>query len=155
MKIEKAKNIDNIKLSELTVLSKSHWNYSQEQIEKWKNDLTISPEYINKNEVYKLKEDDKLIGYYAFQLVDYKKVKLDNIFIDPEFIGRGYGKILMKHFFKQIKNKGFENIYLESDPHAKKFYQKLGFKVIGQLESSIKNRFLPIMELKITQISTL
>ena len=34
MKIEKAKNIDNIELSELTVRSKAHWNYSSEQIEK-------------------------------------------------------------------------------------------------------------------------
>ena len=103
----------------------------------------------------KLKKDDKLIGYYSFQSVDYEKVKLDNLFIDPEFIGRGYGKILMSHFFKQAKNKGFKNIYLDSDPNAEKFYQNLGFKVIGQLESSIKNRFLPIMELEINQISTL
>ena len=149
MKIEKAKNIDNIELSELTARSKAHWNYSSEQIEKWKDDLTISAEYIDKYEVYKLKEDDKLIGYYSFQSVDYKKVKLDNIFINPEFIGRGYGKILMNHFFKKVKSKGFENIYLDSDPNAEKFYQNLGFKVIGQLENSIKNRFLPIMELKI------
>jgi N-acetylglutamate synthase-like GNAT family acetyltransferase len=149
MKIEKAKNIDNIELSELTARSKAQWNYSSEQIEKWKDDLTISAEYIDKYEVYKLKEDDKLIGYYSFQSVDYKKVKLDNIFINPEFIGRGYGKILMNHFFKKVKSKGFENIYLDSDPNAEKFYQNLGFKVIGQLESSIKNRFLPIMELKI------
>ncbi len=154
MKIEKAKNIDNIELSKLTVRSKAHWNYSSEKIEKWKDDLTISAEYIDKNEVYKLKEDDRLIGYYSFQSPDSKKVKLDNIFIDPEFIGRGYGKILMNHFFKQVKNKGFENIYLDSDPNAEKFYQNLGFKVIGQLESSIKNRFLSIMELEIKQIST-
>ena len=149
MKIEKVKNIDNIELSELTVRSKSHWNYSSEQIEKWQIDLTVSAEYVDKNEVWKLKEDDKLIGYYSFIIMNSKKVKLDNIFIDPEFIGRGYGKILMEYFFKQVKNKGLKNIYLDSDPHAEKFYLNLGFKVIGQLESSIKNRFLPIMELKI------
>ena len=155
MRIEKAKNIDNIEISVLTARSKAHWNYSSEQIEKWKDDLTISSEYIDKNEVYKLKEGDKLIGYYSFKEADNKKVKLDNIFIDPEFIGRGYGKILMNHFFKQVKNKEFEYIYLDSDPNAEKFYQNLGFKVVGQLESSIKNRFLPIMELEIEQISTL
>jgi ribosomal protein S18 acetylase RimI-like enzyme len=149
MKIEKAKNIDNIEISVLTARSKAHWNYSSEQIEKWKDDLTISSEYIDKNEVYKLKDGDKLIGYYSFQSADNKKVKLDNIFINPEFIGKGYGKILMNHFFKLVKNQGFEYIYLYSDPNAERFYQNLGFKVIGQLESSIKNRFLPIMELEI------
>ena len=51
MRIKLAKHIDNIELSELTVRSKAHWNYSLEQIEKWKDDLTISAEYIDKNEV--------------------------------------------------------------------------------------------------------
>ena len=55
----------------------------------------------------------------------------------------------MNHFFKIVKNQGFEYIYLYSDPNAERFYQNLGFKIIGQLESSIKNRFLPIMELEI------
>ena len=34
MKIEKAKNTDNIELSELTVRSKAYWNYSSEQMER-------------------------------------------------------------------------------------------------------------------------
>ena len=52
---------------------------------------------------YKLKEDDKLIGYYSFQSVDYKKVKLDNIFIDPKFIGRGVWKDFDEPFFQTGK----------------------------------------------------
>ena len=35
----------------------------------------------------------------------------------------------------------------------KKFYEQLGFKVIGKLETSIKDRFLPIMEMKIKPAS--
>jgi len=35
---------------------------------------------------------------------------------------------------------------LEADPNATNFYLKMGFKIIEQKESSIPNRFLPIME---------
>ena len=50
-------------------------------MERWFN----SAAYVDKNEVYKLKKDNKLIGHYSFQSADSKKVKLDNILIDPEF----------------------------------------------------------------------
>jgi GNAT superfamily N-acetyltransferase len=149
MKIEKAQNVDAIDLTELTIHSKSYWGYSLEQIAQWKDDLTISVEYINQAEVYKLIKENQLVGYYSYLELDNKKVKLDNIFLEPDFIGKGYGKVMMNHFIQHVKDKGYERIELESEPNAEKFYQNLGFKVIGRLESSIKNRFLPIMELEI------
>lgn len=147
MKIEIAKNIDAKELTELTMRSKSYWGYSSLQISNWKDDLTISAKYIDQSEVFKLINKNKLIGYYSYFDMGDKKVKLDNIFLEPEFIGKGYGKLMMDHFFQQIKNKDFKSIELDSEPNAEKFYQKLGFKIIGRLESSIKNRFLPIMKL--------
>ena len=149
MKIEKAQNVDAIDLTELTIHSKSYWGYSLEQIAQWKDDLTISVEYINQAEVYKLINENQLVGYYSYLELDNKKVKLDNIFLEPDFIGKGYGKVMMNHFIQHVKDKGYERIELESEPNAEKFYQNLGFKVIGRLESSIKNRFLQIMELEI------
>ncbi len=147
MKIIKAKNTDSKRLTALTITSKAYWNYSSKQIQEWKEDLTISTEYITNNEVYKLIEFDVLIGYYSFYSLNKKEVVLDNIFVDPIYIGKGYGKILMNHFLETVKNLGFEKASLHSEPNAELFYAKIGFKVIGKLETSIKNRFLPIMEL--------
>lgn len=140
MTISKAKNTDAEKLTALTIRSKSHWGYSAEQIEEWNDVLTITVDYI---------ENDELIGYYSFFKLDGKSVKLDNVFIDPPFMGKGYGKKLMNDFYYRIQQIGFKKIILDSDPHAEEFYKKLGFKVVGQLASSIKNRFLPIMELDV------
>jgi len=146
MKISKAENIDANDLTKLTFSSKSYWGYSKEQMEQWKDDLTVTTAYINRNEVYKLTDNNKLIGYYSFYKLDDKKVKLDNIFIAPEFIGKGYGNFLMRDFFDRMQFGGAQKVVLESDPNAEQFYQKLGFKVIGQKQTSIKDRFLPIME---------
>lgn len=147
MNIEKAKKIDAEKLTALTIRSKSYWDYSSEQMKVWKDELTISSDYIDCNEVYILKDKKAFIGYYAFIILNDKKVKLDNIFIEPKYIGKGYGKHLMNNFMNQIKLNGFEKIELDSDPNAVDFYKKFGFKVVGHLASSIKDRFLAIMTL--------
>jgi hypothetical protein len=35
---------------------------------------------------------------------------------------------------------------LDVDPHAEQFYFRNGFKVVGQLPTSIERRFLPVLE---------
>jgi len=146
MKIEKANQADAKEITALTIRSKSHWNYSVEQIESWREELTITAEYISQNEVYKLTEEE-LIGFYAFNKIGENKVKLFFFFIEPKHIGKGFGKKLMNDFIQRVKKLGFEKVTVDADPNAEYFYSKSGFKIVGQLPSSIKNRFLPIMEL--------
>lgn len=150
MKIEKSIRTDSKKLTELTIRSKSHWDYSMQQIEKWRDDLTVSEDYIIEKEVYKLIDSkDKIIGYYSFFKIDEVNVKLENLFVEPKFIGYGYGKMLMNDFIERIRKTRTEKIILDSDPNAENFYAKNGFKVVGKLKTSIEGRFLPIMELKV------
>ena len=61
MKIVKATNTDALALTELTLRSKLHWGYTEDQIEGWKDDLTINSDYVDNNEVYKLLVDDILV----------------------------------------------------------------------------------------------
>jgi len=55
----------------------------------------------------------------------------------------------MIHFLEKVKQSARNKIHLDAEPKAEEFYKLFGFKTIEQLESSIKDRFLPIMELKI------
>lgn len=153
MKIEKAIPQDSQKLTELTIRSKTHWAYSDQQIEIWRDDLTISESYIYNREVYKLKIENNIIGYYSYYNMNSLEVKLENLFIEPEFIGKGYGKLLMSDFLMRIQRTESNRIILEADPNAEYFYLKLGFNVIGKIETSIKNRFLPIMEMKLSHLT--
>lgn len=81
-----------------------------------------------------------------------KEVVLDNFFVLPDYIGKGCGKFLMVHFLEKVKTLNFEKVRLDSEPNAKNFYAKFGFKVIRKLKTSIENRFLPIMELEIKEL---
>lgn len=149
MKIKKADIPDSKQLTELTIRSKSYWKYSTLQIEKWRDDLSVSENCILEKEVYKLTDNDNLIGYYSYFKLNAEDTKLENLFIEPEFIGKGYGKILLLDMLQRIEKTETKRVVLDADPNSKKFYEKNGFKVIGQLKSSIKDRFLPIMEIKI------
>ena len=149
MTIEKANSADNEILTEITKKSKAYWGYSEEQILQWNSNLTISIDYIEKNDVFKLVFQNKIIGYYSYIKEENHKVQLDNLFVLPEYIGKGFGKYLMNDFLERMQNSKFKKIILDSEPNAEKFYQKMGFVKIGEFETSIKNRFMPIMELKL------
>jgi ribosomal protein S18 acetylase RimI-like enzyme len=147
MKIEKASINDNEILTVITKKSKAYWGYSEEQLIKWNDNLTITEAYIETNSVFKLMNNDKTIGYYSYLIKEGKNVILDNLFILPEHIGTGLGKYLMSDFLNRMVNEKFEKITLDSEPNAENFYLKFGFKKIGEFETSIKNRFMPIMEM--------
>ena len=99
--------------------------------------------------MYKLEVNNLIVGYYSYIILEENIVQLDNLFILLNCIGTGLGTFLMNDFLGKIKTLKVKKVLLESEPNAEKFYKTFGFETIGQLESSIKDRYLPIMELQI------
>lgn len=149
MTILKASPSDHEILTEITKKSKAYWGYSNEQIENWSQFLTVSKEYIETNSVYNLIVDHQIIGYYSFFHESENTIKLDNLFVLPDFIGKGFGKVLMNDFLIRLQDIQVEKVVLNSEPNAENFYSKFGFVKVGQIETSIKDRYLPIMALLI------
>lgn len=143
--IQRAEPTDAASLTALAMRSKDHWQYGPAQISAWEEDLTVTPEYITANAVYQWIEADHLIGFYAFQPQTETVVKLTFLFVDPQYIGQGYGKRLLEDFLQRMAGTSYQQVVLDADPYAAPFYKRMGFDVIGQLPSSIKDRFLPIM----------
>lgn len=150
MIINQAHTTDAQKISEVCFLSKAYWGYSKEQMENWRDDLTIGPDYIQKNKVFVLLNGGKIIGFYSYFEDKSNTVMLDNIFLLPAFIGRGLGRFLMDDFIERVRNEGYLKIILHADPHATDFYSMYGFKIIGKKQTSIEGRYMPIMELSLT-----
>ena len=142
---------DHEELTGITKKSKAHWGFSNELLLEWEPLLTVSAKYIEKNTVRKIVQNERILGYYSYYFIDENTLKLDNMFILPEFIGNGIGNCLMNDFLEKARASTIQKIVLDSEPKAEGFYQKFGFKTIGQLASSIKDRFLPIMELRLRQ----
>lgn len=147
MKIERANINDDLILSDIAFKGKSYWNYTIEQLNSWKDELTISKDYINQFEVYKLIDKKQIIGFFSLLEIDSKTIKVDYFFMYPEFIGKGNGKRLIKSVIELSIKKSAKRIILDADPNAQKFYEHFGFIKYDEFKSSIKGRFLPQMEL--------
>jgi hypothetical protein len=70
MTIRQASQADCEILTEISVSSKNYWNYPKEYFEIWKDELTITAEYISNNHVFVSEENDKAIGYYSVVVLE-------------------------------------------------------------------------------------
>ena len=53
-----------------------------------------------------------------------------SIYLLPNYMGKGYGKTLMKSTISELKIQGYENIFLwvlEENSRARHFYEQFGF----------------------------
>ena len=146
MIIKKSTSELHVKLTEISFVSKKYWNYSDEWMEIWKNHLTITENFIINNYVYHLENDaNEIVGFYAFVKFD-NYIELDSLFVSPEYIGKGFGNLLMNDFLSKVREIYFNYKKLKAEPFAEIFYKKYGFETVElQLSSKIENRFLPIM----------
>ena len=141
-------------LTDLTMRSKAFWGYSLEQMEEWQEELSIDQAYIRQHTTYSCWEKGALTGYYSCIKETSELVVLDNLFVDPPYIGKGIGKALLGHAIMYCQAAGYHLMRLYADPHAERFYLKHGFFISGQHPSSIRDRFLPIMDLHLSKRST-
>jgi len=145
--IVKAITEDANELSELALKSKAYWGYSDDQIESWRTDLTVTEEMFDKWTVFKYMEETEIVGFCILNLhKDSPKATLEFLFVLPKYIGKRIGARLLRHAVYLASSENRKVMNLEADPYAEPFYTKHGFQIIGKTKSSIPNRFLPIME---------
>ncbi len=143
-----AEPLDAPALTALAWRAKQHWGYPEEWMQRWKGELTISPEYIETHEVVKVLEEKELAGFYALQPhPKYGCTEAGHFWIDPPSMGKGIGRLAFRHLLENLRQKGESRLIIESDPYAAGFYERMGAMRIGQLESSIAGRYLPVYEI--------
>jgi maltose O-acetyltransferase len=140
-------------LTEISFSSKGHWRYPREYLDIWENELTISPDYIEKNDVFVYEEDGVARGYYSIvelasdlEVSDAKITKgfwLHHMFIEPSHIGKGVGSRMFEHLREWCAAEGIEVLGILADPNAKGFYEKMGCEYVREFPSTIKNRTTP------------
>ncbi|MFD1019879.1 GNAT family N-acetyltransferase [Thalassobacillus hwangdonensis] len=134
--------------SELALSSKSYWGYDEQFIEACREALTVSEEYINQHHVYVAEVEGTKVGIFSF--IHEGGWQLDLLYIDPVHIGKGYGRELWNSLISIAKSLGIQSFTIDSDPHAKEFYEKMGAVQIGETPSTVfKDRNLPLMQVTI------
>lgn len=159
--IRRAKASDALFLTSISFGAKRYWNYSDEHLETWHDELTITEQYIEKNTVFVAQKKDTIIGYCSITEVKESYWKdgifikagywLDHIFIRPAYIRSGIGSKLIEELTYYCRENNIESLNILSDPNANGFYDKIGALYIKDVPSKIEGREACLFEFYIPQ----
>ncbi len=134
-------------LTALMRRSKAFWGYSEEFMRLVHDQMKITVQQIeNALAVCVLEQDERPLGFY--HLKDKEGLCwMEDLFIEPDAMGKGYGKLLFDHALQLAQASGYPEMQWESDPNAEDFYLKMGANRIGAKPSLIEGRVLPQMRI--------
>ena len=148
--IHRALAEDAAALSQIAFAAKAHWGYPERWLEIWKPQLTFSSEYFEQNESWMAEEDGVPMGFYTLQ-DKAGNAWIENLWVSPEFIGRGIGKQLFLYAAELSRQRDYKTLQLEADPNAVGFYKKMGMVQTRERHSEVESqpRILPVMEMNL------
>jgi len=130
-------------LTDIAIKSEAYWGYDSDYMAKFKSIYNVSEEFIKNNPTVLIEEGNSIIGFYGLICKD-NETSLEYFFIEPKYIGKGYGKLLWNYLVSDCKNLGIENFDIVTSPQAKEFYVKMGAIPCGEVESLLKKeRIIP------------
>src|SRR5262245_17588021 len=112
LQILRATSADSAQLKELAVAAKAHWGYTEEWMARWAQWINISEAFIQKYEVYKLMEGEYPLGWCALLLND-DYAHLEDLWVRPERIGTGLGRILFEYAANRARAGGATRMDLD------------------------------------------
>jgi GNAT superfamily N-acetyltransferase len=76
------------------------------------------------------------------------------MFVAPDAMNRGVGRALLADACDVARGAGLRSLRIEAEPNAAGFYERLGARRVGEVESaSIKGRVLPLYALDVASFS--
>lgn len=136
------------RLSQIAHAAKSYWGYPAQWIELWHNQLTITPVFIEHNEVWAAEVDGSILGFYALTGSP-PRLMLDHMWVMPVAIKQGIGAAMFRHAVERATALGAEILEIESDPNAEGFYTHMGAETVGEVGYVLEGqrRSLPLMQM--------
>jgi ribosomal protein S18 acetylase RimI-like enzyme len=136
-------------LTQIAFAAKRYWGYPERWIQIWSPILTITPEFIERNEIYVAFLDKMPVGFCAIS-VEFNRASVEHLWVLPEHMGKGVGKELFKYMLARCEELSVRVLEIESDPNAQGFYERMGAKKVGEIVGEVDGqpRVLPLLEIK-------
>lgn len=150
VRIRSAKQEDASVLSDIALAAKRHWGYPDEWLAKWTNVLRITPDFIAQNPVWVASDGPEILGFLGLS-VSGADAEIEHLWVLPPHINHGVGRKLLEHALRYCRQQGVRQLRIESDPHAKGFYERFGARQIGETESEPASRLLPVLVIDVLE----
>ncbi len=143
------------RLTEIARAAKAHWGYPHEWLQEWRDELAVSEGAIRQNASYVARIGDSIVGFYLLEGTGAQRT-LEHLWLDPKFIGKGFGKALFTHAVSLAADEGAREIEIVADPNAQGFYERLGAQKIGESVGEVvgERRVLPVLRLELAEAKT-
>ncbi|MEV2243921.1 GNAT family N-acetyltransferase [Streptomyces sp. NPDC049970] len=134
-------------LTGLALRSKAHWGYDEEFLAVCRDELAVRPADVTARRTAVAELGGRPLGFTMLDGSPPEGV-LGMMFVDPDSMGRGVGRLLFAHMTAQAHRLGFVRLTIDADPNAEPFYTAMGAVRIGVTPSgSVPGRELPLLEL--------
>ena len=120
MEILRATPGDAEAMTGISFAAKRYWGYPEQWMERWQESLTITPDFIRRNEVYVAVVEGEMVGFYALAGQGHKN-ELEHLWVSPSHIGTGVGRALFDHAVRKAASLGAEVLGIEADPNVEGF----------------------------------
>jgi len=131
-------------LREIAVEAKAHWGYDRALVEEWALGGDFDPESLRKRLLYVAESDGRPVAWAA--LIPRGEVGwLEDLWVEPAWIGRGVGRALFEHVAAEARQRGARRLEWEAEPNAQGFYEHLGATYVRDSEETEWGRVLEVL----------
>jgi GNAT superfamily N-acetyltransferase len=143
--IRRANQNEGERLRQIAIASKGYWGYDEGRVRDWAAASgDFSPAGIRGKEVFVAEVSRRVVGWAS--LIPAGDVCwLDDLWIEPEWIGAGIGSRLFRHAAERATELGCGRMEWEAEPNALGFYEKMGGRYVRDGDPSEWGRVLQVM----------
>lgn len=147
LKIRQAEPHDAEAMTAIAFASKRHWGYPESWMDEWRDQLTISTEFVRGHQAFLVSDEQRIVGFGAVE-VNGSEALIVHLWVEPAAMNQGVGALLFGQCEAAARTAGALRLTVESDPHAEGFYLKMGARRVGEVPAPVggEERFLPALE---------
>lgn len=131
-------------LREIAVDAKAHWGYDRARVEGWAKRGDFEPDSLRAREVFVAEAEGEPVGWAS--LIPRGEVGwLEDLWIDPPWIGWGVGRLLFEHVADRARELGARRLEWEAEPNAHGFYERMGASYVRESDVTEWGRVLDVL----------
>jgi GNAT superfamily N-acetyltransferase len=142
--IRAGRDDEGARLKEIAIAAKGFWGYEPRKVREWAEKGDFTPERLRELAVFVAEDDGRAIGWCS--LIPKGEVSwLEDLWIDPEWIGRGVGTLLFRSAADEAARSGAQRLEWEAEPNATGFYERMGGRYVRESGATEWGRTLAVM----------
>jgi GNAT superfamily N-acetyltransferase len=122
---------EGARLKEIAIASKGFWGYEPERVREWADSGDFSSQRMREMNVFVAESGGRVVAWAG--LIPRGDVAwLEDLWVEPDWIGKGVGGRLFRHAAEQARQGGATTMEWEAEPNALGFYERMGGKPVRE-----------------------